>query len=480
MAPEASGSTDTPPPLQAGEVAPSVMDSGAACKHPSRQLMSHGSNNLRPDHGPQHSGAGHRPTTAGGLSPAPILTTETPTMNPLICPYAPGAGASPPELAGLDTLLESARIATARVRLGRQAKGLVMIGPHGAGKTVLLDRMRSDLEQDGIHTVGMTAAPGRSLPAMLVPGLHRALQGLTQRGHDPAPGKRALCALAGFVTGLKASYGDIDIHLDASPEPGLADNGDLEHDLRVLLQLAGSAAQAAGTALVLLVDQMHEMEDNQLGALIGALHHCGQQRVPVTLIATGLPSLPGRMGQVRSYAERQFDFPVLGALDDDAARNALVAPARRLGVEFTPEAIQKILVATQGYPYFLQMWGKHCWSVAQASPISSEDVETASAGAIADLDAYFFSVHLEELTAAENTYLNAMAQLGPGPHRPEEIAVALGRDATCLDATRARLIAKGIAWRVHDGDIDFAMPLLDAYLRRISQPGDGARQPGAR
>lgn len=399
-------------------------------------------------------------------------------MNPKTCPYAPGDGASPPELAGREALLEAARIACTRVRLGRQAKGLVMMGAPGAGKTVLLDQMRSDLEQDGMHAVGMKAARGRSLPAMLVPGLHRTLSRLSQSDAGAASGERALRALAGFATSLEARYGDIESDLDVAPEPGLADNGDLEHDLQILLQMAGRAAQAARTSLVLLVDEMQELEDDQMGALISALHRCGQQRVPVTLIAAGLPSLPGRMGQVRSYAERLFEFHVLGALGADAARHALVEPVRSLGVDFTPEAIQKVVEATQGFPYYLQMWGKHCWSVAQASPISLADVEMASISATAALDECFFSTHLEGLTVAERDHLNAMAQLGAGPHRSRDIAAVLGGDTTLLDATRASLIAKGIARSSGGEDIAFAVPLLDAYLRRIIR-SVGVGGPGA-
>jgi len=172
--------------------------------------------------------------------------------------------------------------------------------------------MRSGLEQDGIHTVAMESAGGRSLPASLAPGLHEALLRLSQLAPADAAATRALRALVGFTAGLKGKYSDIELVQGPAPEPGLADNGDLEHDLQALLETAGDAARAAGSAVVLFVNQMHELCDEDLGALVGALHRCAQQRLPVILVGAGLPSLPGRMGQVRSYSERLFQFHDLG------------------------------------------------------------------------------------------------------------------------------------------------------------------------
>src|SRR5690349_6201032 len=159
-------------------------------------------------------------------------------MDPATNPFAPGAGTPPPELAGRDDLLETVRVTLARVRTGRAAKSVLMIGLRGAGKTVLLDRMRDDAEAVGIHTLRIEAPEGRSLPAMLAPELRQALLRLSRQERAKEFAVRALRGLAGFAKALKLKYHDIEVGIDYEPEPGLADNGDLEHDLQELLEAA--------------------------------------------------------------------------------------------------------------------------------------------------------------------------------------------------------------------------------------------------
>ena len=95
-------------------------------------------------------------------------------------------------------------------------------------------------------------------------------------------------------------------------------------------------------------------------------------------MGAGLPQLRGRMGNAKSYAERMFDFPEIGALPPDAARLAIVKPIEDEGAAIMPDAVQRILDVTQGYAYFLQTWGSHAWNAAPQSPITLADVERAS------------------------------------------------------------------------------------------------------
>ena len=177
------------------------------------------------------------------------------------------------------------------------------------------------------------------------------------------------------------------------------------------------------------------------------------------------------MGQAKSYAERLFDFPEVGALPQEAARRAIENPAQAQGVTVGNEALQRIVETTQGYPYFLQEWGKHAWNAADASPIDLDDVERASATVIVALDESFFRVRFDRLTGAARRYLRAMAELGPGPHRSGGIAKVLGRNITSLGPPRNQLIRKGMVWSAGHGDTAFTVPLFDQFMRRI-MPGD--------
>jgi AAA ATPase domain len=396
-------------------------------------------------------------------------------VDPVLNPYSPGAGTPPPELAGRDDLREQVRITIERVRRGLPTKSVLMVGLRGVGKTVLLDRMRDDAEANGVQTLRIEAPEGRSLPALLAPQLRQALLRLSRQQNAKELATRGLRALAGFAKSLKVKYDDIEVGFDFDPEPGLADNGDLEHDLQALLETVGSAAQKAGTALVMFIDEMQYVKEDELAALITALHRCAQRRLPITLIGAGLPQLPGKMGSAKSYAERLFDFPQVGPLNATAAYSAIVKPAKQQGVDFTEPAVGQIIQETKGYPYFLQEWGKHAWDSASASPIDLADVGTATASAVAALDDSFFRVRFDRLTPAERKYLRAMAELGPGPHRSGDIADCLKRKVTSLGPTRSQLIAKGMIWSPNHGDTAFTVPLFDEFMRRTITDEDWRR-----
>jgi hypothetical protein len=397
-------------------------------------------------------------------------------MDPASNPFAPGAGTTPPELAGRDELLQAVALAIMRIRLGRSAKSVLMIGLRGVGKTVLLNRMRDDAEAAGSQTVLIEAPEGRSLPALLAPQLRQALLRLSRNAQARDLAMRALRALAGFVKALRVKYQDIEVGLDMDPEPGLADNGDLEQDLQALLEAAGVAAREADTALVLLVDELQYVREEELAALITALHRVAQRRLPVVLIGAGLPQLRGRMGRAKSYAERLFDFIEIGPLPSDAAELAIAKPIRDEGADITPDALASILAETEGYPYFLQEWGKHSWDAADGSPIILQDAEAATITAIAALDAGFFGVRFDRLTPTEKRYLRAMAELGPGPHRSGDIARELARRVTSMAPVRSQLINKGMVWSPSHGDTAFTVPLFDGFMRRI-MPTDDWRTP---
>ncbi|QEU01983.1 ATP-binding protein [Pseudomonas oryzihabitans] len=392
-------------------------------------------------------------------------------MDPISNPYSPGAGTPPPELAGRGELRGRVKIGIARLRRGNPAKSVLMVGLRGVGKTVLLDQMRTDAEAEGVHTIRIEAPEGRSLPALLAPQLRLALLRLSRVEAAKDMAQRGLRALAGFAKALKVTYNDIEVGLDFDPEPGLADNGDLESDLAALLEQAGSAARQGETALVIFIDELQYVNESELAALISALHRCAQSRLPVTVVGAGLPQLRGRAGNAKSYAERLFDYPEIGPLSQAEAAIAIVKPAEDEGVNFEAEAVGLVVDQTRGYPYFLQEWGKHAWDVAEQSPITKLDVERATGEAIAALDESFFRVRFDRLTPAEKKYLRAMAELGAGPHRSGDIADKLGRRVTALGPTRNSLIAKGMIWSPNHGDTAFTVPLFDEFMKRI-MPGD--------
>lgn len=388
-------------------------------------------------------------------------------MNPVTNPFSPGAGTPPQELAGRDALRESVRIAVERVKRKLSTQHVVMTGLRGVGKTVLLDRMRLDAESGGLQTLRIEAPEDRSLPAILLPELRQTLLQLSRQERSKDLAIRALRALAGFASALKMKYEDIEVGLDFEPEPGLADNGDLEQDLQTLMEAVGEAAAAVNTGVILFIDELQYVKERELAALITSLHRASQRQLPILLVAAGLPQLPGQMGKAKSYAERLFQFPVIGPLDERDANSAIRLPIEDQGESIDDEALAAIYRKTQGYPYFLQEWGKHSWDVAPQSPITKHHVDEAAITAIAALDDSFFRVRFDRLTPSEKRYLRAMAELGPGPHRSGEVAEKLKKSVNSMGPVRSSLTKKGMIWSRAHGDTAFTVPLFDEFMRRV-------------
>ena len=345
-----------------------------------------------------------------------------------------------------------------------------MVGLRGVGKTVLLEKIRKDAESSQLYTLRIEATEGRSLPALLVSQLRITLLQLSQVERVKDMVEKGFRALAGFTKALKIKYQDIEIGLDFEPEPGLADYGDLEQDLSALLETVGEIAQKAETAVVMFIDELQYVEEEQLAAMICSLHRCAQRQLPIILMGAGLPQLRGRTGRAKSYAERLFEFPNVGALDEESAKAAIIRPAREEDVTYIDDAVTEIIRRTEGYPYFLQEWGKHSWNCAVRSPITLSDVKNASDIAVAALDDSFFRVRLDRLRRFETNYLRAMADLGPGPHRSGDIAKKLGRKVESVAPTRNKLIKSGVIWSPHHGDTAFTVPLFDQFILR-NMPG---------
>ena len=385
-------------------------------------------------------------------------------MDPTRNPFAPGAGTRPPELAGREKIIEDALTALRRVQHGRSAKGQMLLGLRGVGKTVLLNRIAELAEDEGYLTVLLEAPESRRLAEMLVPPLRAVLFKLSRSDQARSLANRGLAVLRGFASAFKVKYGELEVSLDAAT--GTADSGHLESDLPELLMAVAQAARADGRAVALFIDEVQYLSQEDLSALIVAAHRMGQRDLPFTLFGAGLPQLAALAGEAKSYAERLFDYPPVGALDVNAASRAIREPIIDEGAAIEDDALTEIVERTQGYPYFLQEWGSLAWNAAPSSPITRRDVDRASEQAREALDNGFFRVRLDRLTPRERDYVRAMAELGPGPHRSGDIASAAGMSVTTAGPLRAGLIRKGMIYSPAHGDTAFTVPMFDAYLRR--------------
>lgn len=381
-------------------------------------------------------------------------------------PFSPGAGSPPPELVGRDAILEDAQVLFGRALARRPERSLLMTGLRGVGKTVLLNEIERLAVRAGYRSVLVEAHEDKPLPLLLAPSLRQLLFELDRMAGAGKQARRALGVFKSFLSAVKLKYGEVEIGLDIDAETGSADSGDLEADLPSLFCAVAEAALERKTGIAILIDEVQYLTEQELSALVMALHLMQQRQLPLVLVGAGLPILPALTGNSKSYAERLLQYPVVGTLERDDADRALQDPVRAEGVEFTEEALAEIFRLTRGYPYFLQEWGYMSWNRAESSPITLETVQNATNEIIKRLDQNFFRVRFERLTPKEKEFLRGMAELGAGPYRMGDIAAALGSTVGRLSPVRASLIGKGMIYSREHGTLDFTVPLFDEFMRR--------------
>ena len=387
-------------------------------------------------------------------------------MDPLKNPYSPGAGSPPPHLVGREPVLEQAEILLGRIQQGRPEKSLLLTGLRGVGKTVLLNEINQIAKGMNYSTIFVEAHEDKGLGSLLAPQFRKLLFEWDRKAKLNASVKRSFAVLRAFIGAIKVSIGDYSFGLDIEPEKGTADSGDMELDLPELFTVIAEAAKNCGTSVALIIDELQYFDEKELGALIMAMHKLQQKQLPFVLLGAGLPILPRLAGDSKSYAERLFNFPQIGALNPIDAAKALQQPAAHEGVTFSNEALDEVFRLTKGYPYFIQEWGYQSWNTATTNPIDLRVVQQASSIVLPRLDQNFFRVRFDRLKPGEKTMLRFMAELGPGPYRIGDLSERMKVKVTSLGPRRASLIQKGMIYSPAYGEIDFTVPMFDSFMLR--------------
>lgn len=381
-------------------------------------------------------------------------------------PFFPGAGVRPPELAGRGDILKQASMTLARLKHSRYGKSLIIVGLRGTGKTVLLRQIVDLAKQEHYPAEMIEIDEQKTLPAVLLPVLRRILFDLDIGERVSEKVKRAFRVLKSFVSSIKLRAYDVELGLNIDPERGAADSGDLESDLAQVFIALGEAAKDRNTAVAIVIDELQYLSDEELSALIMAMHQMAQHALPVVLVGAGLPQLVGKAGRAKSYAERLFSYPQLGPLKVEDAKAALQVPVKKEGVSFTDEALKEIIRVTEGYPYFLQEWGYQAWNLASYPLIDVDIIKKATEASIPKLDQEFFRVRFDRLTPREKDYLRALAELGGDSRRSGEIAEQLGLNVQNVASLRSSLIKKGMIYAPSHGETAFTVPLFDGFMKR--------------
>jgi hypothetical protein len=389
-------------------------------------------------------------------------------MDPVRNPYAPGAGQRPPELAGRDREIRQFEVVLERVARGRPERSMVLTGLRGVGKTVLLNSFRSMAMQRLWGTGKLEARPDQSIRRPVASALHMAVRELAPRHRAPDRIDQFLGVLKAFAAKeSRAAKGSAwsQLGIDVPAVRGRADSGDLEVDLTELFADAASVAGDLGVGIALFVDEMQDVPAPDISALCAACHELSQSNGPLIVVGAGLPHLPSVLSASKSYSERLFRYVAIDRLDRESADVALLVPAQREGADFEPAALAELYVAADGYPYFVQAYGKVTWDVAAASTVTEHDVKFAGPIAASELAIGFFGSRYERATPAEREYMRAMAMLGDEPVPTAQVAEELGRKPSSVSPARDNLIKKGLIYSSERGLIAFTVPHFGRFLR---------------
>jgi len=377
-------------------------------------------------------------------------------------PYTPDSGVRPPALTGRDAELARLASIVSQLTAGGTERHVLITGLRGVGKTVLLNEFEVFCQEAGWP--GETKEVGRSTSLATLIG-HTARKALLQMSARKRAGdllRRALGALKAF----EVSTGDVSFKLDVSAAVGIADSGDLVEDLRDLLVAVGEAARESGLGFALILDEIQNLSRDDYEALIMALHRAKQRHLPVAFVGAGLPLIPALTAEAKSYAERMFVYSAIGELPEPAARDALIQPAEQQGVSWDEDGVAEVMAYTEGYPYFIQEYGRRAWDLNTGKHITLADTKAAKLLVEADLDESFFEGRIGRLTDTERAYASAMAALGDGPQESSQVAKLLQRKATSLSPVRDELMRNAVIYAPRRGQVDFTVPHCAAFVRR--------------
>ena len=380
-------------------------------------------------------------------------------------PYRPGAGMSPAYLAGRDNTIHEAQNILQAINYGYSARSVVYYGLRGVGKTVLLNYIENLADEMDLPSEYMEIAErDRSFQYQMALHIYKLINRLSLLKNIESHIKKALSILKAFTI----KYGCDDISIEVNPANGISDTGNLANDMTELFLALGMIAQKQNKGVVLFIDEIQYIKDDEFEALMEAIHRTNQKNYPIVIFSAGLPKIAKIAGDVKSYAERLFDFIEIDSLNNEEAKLALIEPAKRFQINYTDEAVNKIIEITQGYPYFLQEYGKWVWECKkEESIIDIKIVNKAYDKFEQSLDKAFFKVRHDRATAREIEFMTAMVACEKLPCSTKEIANIMGESIQAISPLRAQLIHKGFIYAAKRGEVDFTVPQFDKYLKRV-------------
>jgi len=172
----------------------------------------------------------------------------------------------------------------------------------------------------------------------------------------------------------------------------------------------GETAYESETPICFFIDEIQYMKSEELGSLIAALHRSNQLGYPLMIIGAGLPKIYKMLSDEKTYSERLFVYQEIGSLTPDQSKKAIEEPAKKFGITYTKEAVNKIIELTKGYPFFIQQLCQIVYKESSGDEITIEDVYLIIDDFFRSLDNGFFKVRYERCADSDKKFIFAMVK----------------------------------------------------------------------
>lgn len=382
-------------------------------------------------------------------------------------PYTPGAGFMPGHIAGRKESLERAEKYLNTIVLGYPQQSMIYYGLRGVGKTVLLNAIECKTDDMPVLMGHIEIAEKKNFTQQITNYSKKFIHKMSFKETAKDFVSKAQELLKAFTVTYNPEDQSFKVGME---EREYIVTGDLSDDLTDLFVTMGKMAEKIGYAICFFVDEIQYMKDEEIGALVNAIHRCNQLRLPLMIFGAGLPKILKTLGKVKSYSERLFRFEEIDALSDEDAKDAIVKPAEPLEGSYTEEALRRIIQETQGYPYFIQELCSAIWEelAPEQTVIDIDDVEHAIVKFYKNLDLGFYKLRYDRCTHKEKIFIFAMAKCKKLPCSISNVAKMMESEVASISPYRAQLINKSVIYATGYAEIDFTVPGFDRFLKRVN------------
>lgn len=270
-----------------------------------------------------------------------------------ISPFNPGDGIIPPELTGREN--EQHKLKSCLARLQNKiapSNNVIVCSPRGNGKTALLrwfERFIKEGDAKNIDTLWLTPDE--------IPTTELLLDQLSRSDWRAKLAKDLQISLGATVSpeALGISLGETNLTLQAGTAQQLKFRNLVAREL---------TARCAKKPLVVIIDEAHTLDIETGRTLLNASQKT-RAAAPFLLILAGTPGLQNRLQHMgATFWERSERlYPNLLSYQDTA--NALVKPLQKYQITSEEDCLEALIQDTQGYPYFVQLWGDKLFDALQ-------------------------------------------------------------------------------------------------------------------